>query len=137
MCPKTQTHGSVAPISRPAPVGGATRTGVLSHCAQLAGVAASQQTGTIRNFRKVVTLAQRWWLTEGAIERCGQMLAGGERPPLMFNLIWSEYTRLAKPIAAAAAFGESIDRSAKLISLPADVIRRFESAKDPDELLGT
>jgi hypothetical protein len=109
----------------------------MTHCAQLAGVAASQQSGTIRNFRKVVTLAQRWWLTEGAIERYGQMLASGEQPPLMLNLIWSEYTRLAKPIAAAAVFGESIDRSAKLISLPADVIPRFESAKDPGELLAS
>jgi hypothetical protein len=109
----------------------------MTHCAQLAVVPASQQTGTIRNFRKLVTLAQRWWLTEGAIERCGQMLAGGEQPPLMLNLIWSEYTRLAKPIAAAAVFGESINRSAKLISLPADVIPRLESAKDPGDLLGT
>jgi hypothetical protein len=109
----------------------------MTHCAQLAGVPASQQTGTIRNFRKLVTLAQRWWLTEGAIERCRQMLAGGEQPPLMLNLIWPEYTRLAKPIAAAAIFGTSIDRSAKLISLPTDVIACFESAKDPGELLAS
>jgi hypothetical protein len=107
----------------------------MTHCAQLAGVAVSQQTGTIRNFRKVVTLAQRWWLTKGAIERCGQMLASGEQPPLMLNLIWSEYTRLAKPIAAAAIFGADTNRSAKLVALPLDVIRRFESAKDPGELL--
>jgi hypothetical protein len=109
----------------------------MTHCAQLAGVPASQQTGTIRNFRRLVTLAQRWWLTEGAIERCQQMLAGGEQPPLMLNLIWPEYTRLAKPIAAAAIFGTSIDRSAKLISLPTDDIARFESAKDPGELLAS
>ena len=42
----------------------------LTHCAQLAGVDRARQSGTIRHFRKLVTLAQRWWLTEGAGERC-------------------------------------------------------------------
>ena len=107
----------------------------MTHCAQLAGVPPSQQSGTIRNFRKLVALAQQWWLTEGAIERCGQMLANGEQPPLMLTLIWSEYTRLAKPIAAAAIFGADTNRSAKLVALPLDVMPRFESAKDPGELL--
>ena len=107
----------------------------MTHCAGLAGVPLSQQTGTIRNFRKLVTLAQRWWLTEGAIERCGQMLANGEQPPLMLNLVWSEYTRLAKQIAAAAIFGGSIDRSAQLVALPADLVARFEAARDPGELV--
>lgn len=106
----------------------------LTHCAELAGVPASQQSGTIRNFRKLVTVAQRWWLTEGAVERCGQLLSNSEQPPLMLYLIWSEYTRLAKQIAAAAIFGSSIDRSAKLVALPADLIPRFEAAKDPCDL---
>jgi hypothetical protein len=106
----------------------------LTHCADLAGVPAAQRSGTIRNFRQLVTLAQRWWLTEGAVERCGQLLAGGERPPLTLYLVWSEYTRLAKQIAAAAIFGNSIDRSAQLVALPADLIPRFEAAKDPAEL---
>lgn len=108
----------------------------MTHCAELAGVPPAQQSGTIRHFRKLVTLAQRWWLTEGAVERCGQLLANGEQPPLMLYLIWSEYTRLAKQIAAAAIFGASIERSAKLVALPADLISRFEVAKDPDDLLG-
>jgi hypothetical protein len=108
----------------------------LTHCADLAGVPPAQQTGTIRNFRKLVTLAQKWWLTEGAVERCGQMLANGEQPPLMLNLIWSEYTRLAKQIAAAAIFGPSIDRSAQLVALPADIVPRFEAARDPGDLAG-
>jgi hypothetical protein len=108
----------------------------LTHCADLAGVPPAQQAGTIRNFRKLVSVAQRWWLTEGAVERCGQMLANGERPPLMLNLIWSEYTRLAKQITAAAIFGSSIDRSAKLVALPPELIPRFEAAKDPGELSG-
>lgn len=106
----------------------------MSHCAALAGVPLAQQTGTIRHFRKLVTLAQRWWMTEGALERCGQMLANGEQPPLMLNLVWSEYTRLAKQIAAAAIFGGSIDRSAQLVALPADLVPRFEAATNPAEL---
>jgi hypothetical protein len=107
----------------------------LTHCAHLAGVPLPQQSGTIRNFRKLVTLAQRWWLTEGAIERCGQMLASGEQPPLMLHLVWSEYTRLSKQIAGAAIFGGSIERSAQLVALPADLVPRFEAAKDPGELI--
>jgi hypothetical protein len=106
----------------------------MAHCAQLAGVTPAQQFGTIRNFRKLVTLAQRWWHTEGALERCEQMLAGEERPPLMLYLIWSEYTRLAKQITAAAIFGASMNRSAKLVALPADLIPRFEAAMDPGDL---
>jgi hypothetical protein len=108
----------------------------MTHCAGLAGVPASQQSGTIRHFRKLVTLAQQWWLTEGAVERCGQMLARKEQPPLMLYVIWSEYTRLAKQIAAAAVFGSSIDRSAKLVALPVELIPRFEAAKDPGDLSG-
>ena len=106
----------------------------LTHCAHLAGVPLPQQSGTIRNFRKLVTLTQRWWLMEGAVERCGQMLANGEQPPLMLNLVWSEYTRLAKQIASAAIFGGSIERSAQLVALPADLVPRFEAAKDPGDL---
>jgi hypothetical protein len=105
----------------------------LSHCAQLAGVPPAQQTGTLRNFRKLVTLAQRWWLTKGAIERCTQMLADQTQPPLMLYLIWSEYTRLAKLITAAAILGGS----AKPAALPADLVSRFEAAKDPGDLLVT
>jgi hypothetical protein len=108
----------------------------MTHCAGLAGVPPSQQSGTIRHFRQLVTLAQRWWLTEGAVERCGRMLAHGEQPPLILYLIWSEYTRLAKQIAAAAIFGSSIDRAARLVALPAELIPRFEAARDPDDLAG-
>ncbi len=108
----------------------------LTHCAQLSAVPAAQQTGTIRNFRKLVTLAERWWQTEGAIERCAPMLANQTQPPLMLYLIWSEYTRLAKQIAAAAILGASIGRSAHL-AVPADLVSRFETAKDPGDLLVT
>ena len=108
----------------------------LTHCAELAAVPAPQQTGTLRHFRKLVTLAQKWWLTEGALERCAGMLARREQPPLMLYLIWSEYTRLAKQIAAAAIFGASPDRSAQLVALPKDLIPRFEAAGEPGDLAG-
>ena len=108
----------------------------LTHCAHLAGVDPGRQSGIIRNFRRLVTLAQRWWLTEGAAERCARLLSSGEQPPLMLYLIWSEYTRLAQQIAAAAIFGASADRSAKLVVLPADLVPRFEAATDPGDLSG-
>lgn len=108
----------------------------LTHCAQLAGVDPARQSGTIRHFRKLVTLAQGWWLTEGAAERCAQLLSAGRQPPLMLYLIWSEYTRLAKPVAGAAIFGASASRSAKLVALPEGLVPRFEAATDPADLMG-
>jgi hypothetical protein len=109
----------------------------LSHCMTLAKVHPSKQSGTLHNFRKVITVAQQWWLTQGAPERCAQLLAKGHKPPLMFYLIWIEYTRLSKVIAASAIFGSSIDRSTQLVALPPDLIPRFEAASDPNELLGS
>ena len=106
----------------------------LSHCAQLAGVQPGKQSGTIHNFRRIVTLGHRWWLTEGAAERSSQMLANAEQPPLMLYLVWSNYTQLAKNVAAATVFGSSIDRATKLVALPADLISRFEAAQDPSDL---
>jgi hypothetical protein len=103
----------------------------LRHCAQLVEVLPAKQSGTIRNFRRIVTLAQRWWLMEGAVERCNHLLASGEKPPLMLYLVWSEYTRLAKQVASAAVFGPSNDRAAILGLL----IPRFEAAQDPTDLL--
>jgi hypothetical protein len=108
----------------------------LTHCAQLANVPPAQQSGTIRHFRKLVALAHRWWLMEGAADRCAQLLATKEQPPLMVYLVWSDYTRLAKQIAAAAIFGSSISRSTKLVALPADLVSRFKSAQDPGDLTG-
>jgi hypothetical protein len=52
----------------------------------------------------------------------------------MFYLIWSDYTRLAKHIAAATVFGSSINRAAKPVALRADHISRYEAAQDPLEL---
>ena len=83
----------------------------LNHCAVLAGADRDKFSGTLSNFRKVTGLARQWWAMEGAGERCSQMLAEGEKPPLMLYLIWTEYTRLAKEVAAAAFFGVSIERA--------------------------
>jgi hypothetical protein len=55
----------------------------------------------------------------------------------MLYLIWSDYTRLSKQVAAAAIFGSSINRSPKLVAVPADLIPRFEAAQDPADLLKT
>jgi hypothetical protein len=74
----------------------------LTHCAQLSGVHPAKQSGTIRNFRKVVALAHRWWLTDGAAERCGELLASGKKPPLMLYLIWSDYRAHPRVHDAAA-----------------------------------
>jgi hypothetical protein len=104
----------------------------LTHCAHLASVPPAQQTGTIRNFRKIVTVSHQWWLTEGASERCVQLIANKQQPPLMLYLVWSEYTRLAKQVAAAAVFGSSINRS--VVALPKDLISCFETARDPNDL---
>ena len=52
----------------------------------------------------------------------------------MFYLIWSDYTRLAKQIAAATVFGSSVNGTAKLAALSADLILSFEAAQDPLEL---
>ncbi len=90
---------------------------------------------------------------EGADERCSQMLAEGEKPPLMLYLIWTEYTRLAKEVAAAAFFGSTIERAiagrrdalkSELAGRPAEfdaaldelaeTIAGFERARDPDDL---
>jgi hypothetical protein len=108
----------------------------LTHCAHVASVPPAQQTGTIRNFRRIVTVAQQWWLTEGATQRCEQLIANKQQPPLVLYLVWSEYTRLAKQITAAAVFGSSINRSAKLVALPKDLISCFEAARDPNDLPG-
>ena len=107
----------------------------LTHCAKLSGVHPRQQSGTIGNFRRIVTLAHSWWRTEGASERSCQLLADGGQPPLMFYLIWSDYTRLAKHVAAATVFGSSISNATKMVALPTNLIPRFEAAQDPVELV--
>jgi hypothetical protein len=38
---------------------------------------------------------------DGAKERYTEMIAAKEEPPLFFNLVWTDYTRMANEIAAA------------------------------------
>lgn len=97
----------------------------LSHCALIAKVDRTKSSGTLRNFRKVVTVAQQWWGMDGAESRCKDMLQAGDLPPLMLNLAWLECTHLAKDITAAAAFGTAGTSDA-----------RFDAAHDPEELPG-
>jgi hypothetical protein len=97
----------------------------LNHCATLVEVNRERFSGTLGTFRKIVRLAQQWWAMEGAEARYGEMLSERQTPPLMLYLVWLEYTRLAKEIAAAASPGSSAERTAEL-----------ERAHDPDDLAG-
>jgi hypothetical protein len=127
----------------------------LNHCAVLTAADRDKFSGTLTNFRKVTTVAQQWWVMEGADERCSRMLAEHEKPPLMLYLIWTEYTRLAKEVASAALFGSSIARTvdgrrevlkAESAGRPEDLnsaldeltetMASFGSARDPDDLIG-
>ncbi|MBR0717878.1 hypothetical protein [Bradyrhizobium liaoningense] len=100
----------------------------LNHCAGIAKVDRAKVTGILRNFRKVVVVAQRWWATDGAEARCAAMLAARRQlPPLMLYLVWLEHTRLAKEVAAAAAFPNEATRAT-------DAWLRFEAALDPEDL---
>jgi hypothetical protein len=107
----------------------------LNHCAVLAGVERGKFSGTLQHFRKVVVLAQQWWATEGAGARCRQMLANGEQPPLMLVLIWTDYTRLAREVAAAV-LGRAIDRGAAPVDLDAlaRLMAGLQHAADPGDL---
>jgi hypothetical protein len=95
----------------------------LNHCATLVEVKREKFLGTLTTFRKIAVLGRQWWETEGAQPRCSQMLGAGQTPPLMLYLVWQEYTRLAKVIAAGARDGSTIDRAA------------FEAARDPADLV--
>jgi hypothetical protein len=108
----------------------------LNRCAVLAGADRENFSGMLHHFRKLVILGQQWWAMEGADPRCRQMLADGEKPPLMLFLIWTDYTRLAKEIAAAA-----LNRAINADPAPADrealvqTMTRLQQANDPDDFL--
>ena len=107
----------------------------LNHCAVLAAVEREKFSGTLQHFRKLVVLAQQWWATEGAGPRCRQMIEAGEKPPLMLYLVWTDYTRLAKEVAAAG-LSRAIDRGAAPADLDAlmQTMARLQHAGEPDEL---
>ena len=75
----------------------------LVHCAVTAGADRKQFYGALRNFRRTVSAAQKWWSSEGARERYDEMLKKGEDVPLFLNLVWADYSRMAAEIAAAHA----------------------------------
>jgi hypothetical protein len=108
----------------------------LNHCAVLGAAEREKFSGTLQHFRKLVVLAQQWWATEGADLRCRQMIAAGEKPPLMLYLVWTDYTRLAKEIAAAG-LSRAIERSAGSENHQAlvQMTARLEQADEPDDLL--
>lgn len=103
----------------------------LNQCAVGAGVDRDTFSGTLYRFRKLVVLAQQWWAMEGAEARCREMLASGEKPPLMLYLIWTDYTRLAKEIAAAA-LGRAINEAAPVDADALEqAMERLQGAEDP------
>jgi len=104
----------------------------LSHCALLAGVERDKFSGTLRNFRKIVVVAQQWWALEGSVPRAADMLARQEMPPLMLFLVWLEFTRLAKEIAIAAT-RHALEPHAGPTVL-AEMMVDLETARDPDDL---
>ena len=107
----------------------------LNHCAVLAAVEREKFSGTLQHFRKLVVLAQQLWATEGAGPRCRQMIEAGEKPPLMLYLVWTDYTRLAKEVAAAG-LSRAIDRGAAPADMDAlmQTMVRLQHAGEPDEL---
>ena len=107
----------------------------LNHCAVLAAVEREKFSGTLQHFRKLVVLAQQWWATEGAGPRCRQMIEAGEKPPLMLYLVWTDYTRLAKEVAAAG-LSRAIDRGAAPVDLDAlmQTMARLQHAGEPADL---
>jgi hypothetical protein len=81
----------------------------LVHCAVLAGANPNQFYGTLRNFRRVASTAQKWWAADGAKERYAEMLQAQQEPPLFLNLVWADYGRMATEIATAHAAGGKRD----------------------------
>jgi hypothetical protein len=108
----------------------------LSHCAVLAAVEREKFSGTLQHFRKLVVLAQQWWAMEGAGPRCRQMIENGEKPPLMLYLVWTDYTRLAKEVAAAG-LSRAIERGGGSESHQAlaQVMIHLQQADEPKDLL--
>src|SRR5882757_6097417 len=108
----------------------------LNHCAVLGAAEREKFSGTLQHFRKLVVLAQQWWATEGADPRCRQMIEAGEKPPLMLYLVWTDYTRLAKEVAAAG-LSRATERGAGSESHEAlvQMTARLQQADEPDDLL--
>ena len=63
------------------------------------------------------------------------MIEAGEKPPLMLYLVWTDYTRLAKEVAATG-LSRAIERGAAPSDLDALVqtMGRLQHAGEPDDL---
>ena len=115
----------------------------LNGCARQVNASPENFTRTLRHFRKIVDVAQRWWALEGAEPRCNEMLARHQPPPLMMYLVWAEYTRLSRIISSAAVFGASSKLAAEIrqklgegplnVAVLAEAKARLERARDPDD----
>jgi hypothetical protein len=65
--------------------------------------------GAVTAFEKKCSSAYDWWQQKGAGRTAYLQLSHGERPPLMFYVLWAEATRLAKEIAIASIYGSSLE----------------------------
>lgn len=75
----------------------------LIDCAVHAGADPKHFYGALRNFRRTVSSAEKWWAADRAPERYREMLNAGENAPLFLNLVWADYGRMAEEIANAHA----------------------------------
>src|SRR3954466_4719300 len=107
----------------------------LNHCAVLAGAERDKFSGTLKNFRKLVVLAQQWWAREGAASRCDTMLENGEKPPLMLYLVWTDYTRLSREIAAALLRRAVARGGASGQDALVQAMARLQQAQEPGDLV--
>jgi hypothetical protein len=108
----------------------------LNHCAVVAGADRENFSSMLHHFRKLVIVGQQWWAMEGAARRCDEMLAKGEKPPLMFYLIWTDYTRLSREVAAGL-LNRAINAGAGSADPDAlmQTMARLQRAEDPGDLL--
>ena len=126
----------------------------LDHCALLAGVDPDKFWRPLRNFRKIVLVAQRWWALDGAGPRCNRMLVERQYPPLMVYLIWLGHAprqgdRLRGDLwlidrpsrnPGSRAFraelaGRPAAELASALDALTDTMGRLRSAHEPDDLL--
>jgi hypothetical protein len=127
----------------------------LNHCAGLVEVDRGKFRATLSIFARSRYSRSNGGRCQAPNTRCAQMLSTHQTPPLFINLIWIEYTRLAKEIASAATFGSSINRAIeqrrKILDIefkgrPDELVvaldelrqtmKSFEEARDPGDFTG-
>jgi len=98
-------------------------------------------------FNSKCVRAYEWWQNEENGSAAYALLARGERPPLMFYILWTEATRLAKEVAIASIFGSSLkffmdlmvktEKRTEVVDAYRTMITRLSTANDPHELKRT